>query len=39
LETITGNIFTSEVDALIYVVLSRAGKHVPYGAFVRTTEL
>jgi hypothetical protein len=34
----TGNVVTSEVDALMYVVLSRAGKHVPYGEFVGITE-
>ena len=26
----TGNVVISEVDALLYVVLSKAEKHVPY---------
>jgi len=26
----TGYVVTSEVDALMYVVLSRAGRHMPY---------
>jgi len=26
----TGKVVTSEVDVLLYVVLSRAEKHVPY---------
>jgi len=34
----TGNGVTSEVDALKYVVLSKARKHVPYGELVGTTE-
>lgn len=35
---ITGNGVTSEVDALMCVVLSKAWKHVPYGELVGTTE-
>lgn len=35
---ITGNGITSEVDNLMYVVLSKAEKHKPYGELVRTTE-
>jgi len=31
LELVTGNVVLSEVDVLTYVVLSEAGKHVPYG--------
>jgi hypothetical protein len=34
----TGNDVISEVDALMYVVLSKAEKHVPNGEFVGTTE-
>jgi len=33
-----GNVIIFEVDALIYVVLSKAEKHVPYGEVVGTTE-
>jgi hypothetical protein len=32
-----GNVVIPEVDALIYVVLSEAEKHVPYGEFFGTT--
>ena len=38
MEQRTGNIVTSEVDALIYVVLSKAEKQVPHGELVGTTE-
>jgi len=38
LEWLIGNVVISETDALIYVVLSKAGKHVPYGDLVGTTE-
>jgi hypothetical protein len=37
LDTMAGEIVLSEVDALIYVVLSKAEKQVPYGEFVHTT--
>jgi len=37
LEPIAGSI-TSVVDAVMYVVLSEAEKHVPYGELVGTTE-
>jgi len=37
-EIITGNGVTSEVDALMYVILSKAEKHEPYGKLVGTTE-
>jgi len=37
LEPIAGSV-TSVVNALIYVVLSEAEKHVPYGESVGTTE-
>ena len=33
----TGNDVTSHVDALMYVVLSKAEEHVPYGELVGTT--
>jgi hypothetical protein len=32
------NVVISEADALMYVVLSKAGKHVPYGDLVGPTE-
>jgi hypothetical protein len=35
---VTGNDVTSEVDAVVNVVLSRAEKHVPYEQLVRTTK-
>ena len=38
MEKMTGNVVISEVDALVYVVLSKADKHVPYGELVATTE-
>jgi hypothetical protein len=38
LESRTGNVIISEVDALMYVVLSNAEKHVPNGVLVDTTE-
>ena len=34
----TGNIIISEVDALMYVVLSKAEKHVPYEELFGTTD-
>jgi hypothetical protein len=37
LEPIAGSV-TSVVDAVMYVVLSEAEKHVPYGELVGTTE-
>jgi hypothetical protein len=39
LERMTGNFVISEVDAVMYVLLSKAEKHVPYGELVGTTEL
>jgi hypothetical protein len=36
LERTMGNVATTEVDVLVYVVLSRAEKHVPYGELVVT---
>jgi len=33
-----GHVVISEVDALMYVVLSKAEKHVPYGELVGITE-
>ena len=38
LDQMTGNVVISEVDALMYVVLSEAEKHVPYWGLVITTE-
>ena len=38
LERMTGNVVISEVDAIMYVILSRAEKHVPYVELVGTTE-
>ena len=34
----TGNVIMSEVDDLIYVILSKAEKHEPYGELAGTTE-
>jgi len=34
----TGNVITSEVDALMCVVLSTVEKHIPYGKLGGTTE-
>jgi hypothetical protein len=34
----TANVVISEVGAFMYVVLSRAEKHVPYEELVGTTE-
>jgi len=34
----TVNVVIFEVDALTYVVLSKAQKHVPYGESVDTTK-
>jgi len=39
LELMTGNVVTSEVDVLMYVVISRVEIHVAYGELVGTTEL
>jgi len=36
-ETITGNAVLSEVLALMCVILSKAGKHVPHGELINTT--
>jgi hypothetical protein len=33
-----GNVVVCYVNALMYVVLSKAEKHVPYGELVGTTE-
>jgi hypothetical protein len=35
---VTDNVVISVVDALMYVVLSKAEKHTPYGQPVGTTE-
>ena len=34
LDRMTGNVVMSEVDVLMYVVLSKAEMHVPYGGLV-----
>jgi len=34
--TMNGNVIISDVDALMYVVLSKAEKHAPYGKLVGT---
>jgi len=38
LEMMTGNVVISEVDALMYVVLSKAEKHETYEELVGTSE-
>ena len=38
LERVTVNVVISEIDALTYVVLSKAAKHVPYVESVVSTE-
>jgi hypothetical protein len=38
LELMTGNIVISEVDALMYVVLSKAENQVPYGGLAGIIE-
>jgi len=38
LELMNGNVVISEVVALMYVVLSTAEKHVPFGELVGNTE-
>jgi hypothetical protein len=38
MELMTGNVVISEVVALMYVVLSKAEKHVHYGELVGSTE-
>ena len=35
---ITGNVIISQADALMYVVLTKAEKHVPYGELFGTTD-
>ena len=37
LHPMTGNIIISEVDAFMYFVLCKAGKHMPCGELVGTT--
>lgn len=37
-ETITGNVIISEVDALVYVLISKAEKHMHYGELVHNRE-
>ena len=37
MEMMYGSVIISEVDALMYVVLSKAEKDVPYGEIVGTT--
>jgi hypothetical protein len=38
LELMTGHVVISEVQSRIYVVLSKAEKHVPYGESAGTAE-
>jgi len=38
LESMTDNVVISNVDLPMYVVISKAEKHVPYGELVGTTE-
>jgi hypothetical protein len=38
LELVTDPVVMSEVDAVMYVILSKAEKRVPYGELVCTTE-
>jgi len=38
LEPMTGNVVITEVDILMFVVLSKAEKHVPYGELVGIRE-
>jgi hypothetical protein len=38
LEPVTSNGVISKVEAVLYVVLSKAKKHVPFGELVGTTE-
>jgi len=33
-----GNVIISEVEALMYVVLNKTEKHVPYGELFGTTD-
>jgi hypothetical protein len=37
LDAMIGSVTMSEIDALMYVVLSKAEKHVPHGALVGIT--
>ena len=37
-ERMISNVVVSDVNALMYVILSQAEKHVPYGELVGTTE-
>jgi hypothetical protein len=37
-EQMIGSVVISEVGSLVYVGLSKAEKHVPYGEFAVTTE-
>jgi hypothetical protein len=37
-KTMAGNVVTSEVEALPYVVVSRVEEHVPNGELIRNTE-
>jgi hypothetical protein len=37
-DLMTGNVITSEVDALTFLILSKAEKHKFYGKVVGTTD-
>jgi hypothetical protein len=38
LDRMTGNVVISEVDAVMFVVVSKAEKHVPYRELVGTKD-
>jgi len=38
MKTMTGNVIISEVDVIVYVLLSKTEKNMPYGELVRTRE-
>ena len=38
MKRMTGNVFISEVGAVMYAVLSKAEKNVPYGELVGTNH-
>jgi hypothetical protein len=38
MKVMTGNVIISEVDALMYVVLSKAEKHMPYWQLFDATD-
>jgi len=38
LKRVNGNLDMSDVDAVMYVVLTKAGKYVPYGELLGSVE-